>query len=96
MSCGKKKSRGYLTSGKSSPQSFEQKVFISIPALVINCVLSWPKKSLSSFIPCTFLELRWLVNYARYGHIKKLADAEAEGVREAGLEVDMYQLLPFQ
>jgi len=27
----------------------------------------------------------------RYGHVKKMADAEAEGVREAGIEVDMYQ-----
>jgi len=27
----------------------------------------------------------------RYGHIKTLADAEAEGVREAGLEADLYQ-----
>jgi multimeric flavodoxin WrbA len=27
----------------------------------------------------------------RYGHVKKMADAEAEGAREAGYEVDMYQ-----
>jgi multimeric flavodoxin WrbA len=30
----------------------------------------------------------------RYGHVKKMADAEAEGVREAGYEVDMYQYAP--
>jgi multimeric flavodoxin WrbA len=27
----------------------------------------------------------------RYGHIKTMADAEAEGVREAGVEADLYQ-----
>jgi len=26
--------------------------------------------------------------------VKKMADAEAEGVREAGFEVDMYQYVP--
>jgi hypothetical protein len=26
--------------------------------------------------------------------IKKMADAEAEGIREAGFEVDMYQYVP--
>ena len=35
-----------------------------------------------------------VVNCRRYGHIKQMADAEAEGVREAGLEVDMYQYVP--
>ena len=30
----------------------------------------------------------------RYGHVKKMADAEAEGIREAGVEVDMYQYVP--
>ena len=30
----------------------------------------------------------------RYGHVKKMADAEAEGIREAGFEVDMYQYVP--
>jgi len=40
---------------------------------------------------------RWADEF-RYGHIKKMADAEAEGVRAAGLEVDMYQYvaLPYQ
>ena len=27
----------------------------------------------------------------RYGHIKTMADAEAEGVREAGVEADLFQ-----
>ena len=27
----------------------------------------------------------------RYGHIKKMADAEAEGLKAAGLECDMFQ-----
>jgi hypothetical protein len=46
-------------------------------------------KSLSSSTRCT----AWLLArvYCRYGHIKQMADAEAEGVREAGLEVDMFQ-----
>jgi len=33
-----------------------------------------------------------IIYYSMYGHIKKMADAEAEGVREAGLEVDLYQI----
>jgi hypothetical protein len=32
----------------------------------------------------------------RYGHIKKMADAEAEGVRAAGYDVDLYQYIPIR
>lgn len=33
-----------------------------------------------------------IIYYSMYGHIKTMADAEAEGVRDAGLEADMYQV----
>jgi len=33
-----------------------------------------------------------IIIYSMYGHVKKMADAEAEGIREAGFEVDMYQV----
>jgi len=33
-----------------------------------------------------------IIYYSMYGHIKQMADAEAEGVREAGFEVDMFQV----
>ncbi|WPG98887.1 putative minor allergen alt a 7 protein [Acrodontium crateriforme] len=33
-----------------------------------------------------------IVYYSMYGHIKQLAEAEAKGIREAGGQVDIYQI----
>lgn len=33
-----------------------------------------------------------IVFWSMYGHIQKLAEAEAEGIRAAGGSVDLYQL----
>lgn len=35
-----------------------------------------------------------IVFYSMYGHIQQLAEAEAEGIRAAGGEVDIYQYYP--
>lgn len=39
--------------------------------------------------------LTYFVQYSLYGHIQKLAEAEKEGLKKAGIEADLYQYVTF-